>query len=197
MNYLTYFYFIKAKRRLCISAAKELNIPYIVPDKVKNAITFFNHEIPEKVLRSVDNEINHKKLKKSEVIKNINEYNKLIVENNLNIEPMTTKRYMVEIYRPYIKNRRKKKVAKVNINSDFYFSSEWLKLRMVAIKKYGNSCNCCGAKKDKNKGIILHVDHIKPRSKFPKLQLELSNLQVLCNLCNVGKGAWDYTKWRD
>src|SRR5262249_39926358 len=39
-------------------------------------------------------------------------------------------------------------------------------------------------------------DHIKPRSKFPELELELGNLQVLCADCNLGKRAWDQTDWR-
>ena len=41
----------------------------------------------------------------------------------------------------------------------------------------------------------MHVDHVKPRSKFPELALDLSNLQVLCNLCNVAKSNVDMTRW--
>ena len=40
------------------------------------------------------------------------------------------------------------------------------------------------------------MDHIKPVSKFPKLRLAESNLQVLCEDCNMGKSAWDETDWR-
>lgn len=40
------------------------------------------------------------------------------------------------------------------------------------------------------------VDHIKPLSKFWHLRLERSNLQVLCDECNMGKGAWDETDHR-
>ncbi len=43
----------------------------------------------------------------------------------------------------------------------------------------------------------MHVDHIKPRRKYPELALSRSNLQVLCNLCNHGKGNWDETDWRE
>ena len=28
------------------------------------------------------------------------------------------------------------------------------------------------------------------------LELQLTNLQMLCADCNVGKGAWDETDWR-
>jgi 5-methylcytosine-specific restriction endonuclease McrA len=43
---------------------------------------------------------------------------------------------------------------------------------------------------------VMHVDHIKPRSKYPHLALRESNLQVLCEACNLGKGNWDETDWR-
>jgi 5-methylcytosine-specific restriction endonuclease McrA len=53
---------------------------------------------------------------------------------------------------------------------------------------------CCGASaKD---GIRIHVDHIKPRSKYPKIELDINNLQILCDDCNIGKGNWDETDWR-
>lgn len=57
--------------------------------------------------------------------------------------------------------------------------------------KFGGKQMPCGEKKK------LHVDHIKPRSKYPELQLTLSNLQVLCHDCNMGKSAWDETDWRE
>lgn len=38
--------------------------------------------------------------------------------------------------------------------------------------------------------------YIRPRSRFPELELDLSNLQVLCEDCNLGKGGWDSTDWR-
>jgi len=37
-------------------------------------------------------------------------------------------------------------------------------------------------------GVIIHVDHIKPRSLFPKLELVFDNMQVLCKKCNLDKG---------
>jgi 5-methylcytosine-specific restriction endonuclease McrA len=35
-------------------------------------------------------------------------------------------------------------------------------------------------------GVRLHVDHVKPWSKDGETVLE--NLQILCNVCNIGKG---------
>lgn len=78
--------------------------------------------------------------------------------------------------------------------SDFYQSKEWREIRYVVLLQGKGRCSCCGVSaKD---GAILHVDHIKPRSRYPELELVLDNLQVLCGLCNTSKGAWDCTDWR-
>lgn len=76
----------------------------------------------------------------------------------------------------------------------FYATVEWRRLRYQAFVRYGNACQCCGM--GASQGIPLHVDHIRPRSKYPQLEFDLSNLQVLCEDCNLGKGAWDETDWR-
>lgn len=44
--------------------------------------------------------------------------------------------------------------------------------------------------------MLLNVDHVKPRKFYPELALDLDNLQVLCALCNHGKGNSDATDWR-
>ncbi len=76
----------------------------------------------------------------------------------------------------------------------FYDSDEWRRLRYRVLKANNGCCQCCGA--SSANGAQLHVDHVKPRSKFPELELEFTNLQVLCRDCNLGKGAWDQTDWR-
>jgi hypothetical protein len=76
----------------------------------------------------------------------------------------------------------------------FLRSYEWRRVRMQALKKYGNRCQCCGA--SPITGAVINVDHIKPRKLFPDLALTLENLQVLCADCNHGKGNWDMTDWR-
>lgn len=78
---------------------------------------------------------------------------------------------------------------------DFLDSWEWTTIRYQALQKYGRRCMCCGATPET--GAVLHVDHIKPRSKFPRLALDISNLQILCSLCNKGKGNWDQTDFRE
>lgn len=77
---------------------------------------------------------------------------------------------------------------------DFYLGAPWRELRYRALKLHGGACQCCGARASVRRP--LHVDHIKPRSRFPELELVLSNLQVLCEDCNLGKGARDQTDWR-
>jgi 5-methylcytosine-specific restriction endonuclease McrA len=87
------------------------------------------------------------------------------------------------------------KASKSYVTTDAFLKSyEWRKIRMMAIKKYGAKCQCCGA--TPQTGAVINVDHIKPRKFHPALALSLDNLQVLCHECNHGKGNWDKTDWR-
>lgn len=78
--------------------------------------------------------------------------------------------------------------------NSFFDSDEWKAIRYRALRHYGRKCMCCGA--ENSDGKKMHVDHIKPRSKYPELALTFSNLQVLCEDCNIGKGATDETDFR-
>lgn len=85
--------------------------------------------------------------------------------------------------------------SKVDPRSDDFLSSfEWKAVRMMALKRYGPVCQCCGA--SPATGAVMNVDHIKPRKLFPQLALDVDNLQILCGDCNHGKGNWDMTDWR-
>lgn len=88
--------------------------------------------------------------------------------------------------------RKTMRVSKLRRDA-FFRSAEWLELRYQALKLHGRKCQCCGRSPPE---VVLNVDHIKPRIKFPELQLEISNLQVLCRDCNLGKGFKDQTDWR-
>ena len=70
----------------------------------------------------------------------------------------------------------------------------WEKLRYEAFRKYGNKCCLCG--RTPKDGVILHVDHIKPKSKYPKLKDDIENLQILCNKCNTAKSNRYSDDWR-
>jgi hypothetical protein len=86
---------------------------------------------------------------------------------------------------------RKKKAASLVLTPKFYETREWQALRYSIIKKYDRKCMVCF-----RTGVELHVDHIKPISKYPELALISSNLQVLCRDCNLGKGNKDSIDWR-
>lgn len=95
----------------------------------------------------------------------------------------------------YLANQidRKPCVVVKKTKKDFLDSRAWKILRYQAFEKYGNRCQCCGA--TPADGVKMHVDHIKPKSTHPELALDLNNLQILCEDCNVGKiNQWD-TDW--
>lgn len=74
----------------------------------------------------------------------------------------------------------------------FYKTRQWRELRLLAL----DTCRCCQACGARPPDVQLHVDHVIPRYKAPHLSLELSNLQVLCEDCNIGKGAWSQADFR-
>ena len=87
------------------------------------------------------------------------------------------------------------KPRKVRVKTSFYESREWREVRYKALVKNNGKCECCGS--GKHNGKILHVDHILPRSLFPDRELDVTNLQVLCEDCNLGKSNKDVTDWRE
>lgn len=74
------------------------------------------------------------------------------------------------------------------------FEKEWPALRMAILRRDGSRCTACGA--TPSDGVRMHVDHIKPKGRYPELALDPGNLQVLCEYCNVCKGSRDETDWR-
>lgn len=91
--------------------------------------------------------------------------------------------------------RKERWKSSVDPNSDaFLVSYEWRRTRMEVLKRDGARCACCGG--SPLEGRVMNVDHIKPRKTHPHLALDPSNLQVLCDVCNHGKGNWDKTDWR-
>lgn len=58
------------------------------------------------------------------------------------------------------------------------------KLRFEVLKRDSFKCQYCGAEAP---GVLLHVDHIHPKSKGGKN--DLTNLLTSCAPCNMGKGA--------
>jgi len=89
---------------------------------------------------------------------------------------------------------RKLRVFEIATAPDFYDSRHWKEIRYEALRRDGARCLCCG--RTRADGVVLHVDHIRPRYTHPELALSAENLQVLCAECNVGKGWQDDTDWR-
>jgi hypothetical protein len=87
-----------------------------------------------------------------------------------------------------------KSVIKNILPSDFYFSDGWRAVRYQALRASKGTCVLCGT--GPLPGKPLHVDHIKPRSRYPGLELDPDNLQVLCADCNLGKSNTDSIDWR-
>ena len=84
------------------------------------------------------------------------------------------------------KHKKSKPISFFGNKTSFYRSKEWLILRVRVLEAYSCSCMMCG-RSPKDHKVVLHVDHIKPRSKYPRLELEFNNLQILCADCNLGK----------
>jgi len=61
------------------------------------------------------------------------------------------------------------------------------RLRFLVLMRDGACCCLCGA--TPHDGAKLHVDHVVPWSKGGETVIE--NLQILCNVCNVGKSDID------
>lgn len=80
-----------------------------------------------------------------------------------------------------VKTNAKYKIYK-NKTDPFYETKEWLSLRFKVLETYGRKCMLCG-----ETDAIFHVDHIKPRHRYPDLELNFNNMQVLCAPCNIGK----------
>lgn len=95
------------------------------------------------------------------------------------------------------KSLKQKRKAKINNQGakQFYESVEWRALRYRILEKHSGECMLCGRSKRKH-GVVIHVDHIKPKSKYPELALEYNNLQILCEDCNLGKSNKYETDWR-
>lgn len=93
----------------------------------------------------------------------------------------------VPINKPFLT----KKYKKSKRSTVFYDSREWQTLRYKVLKLHERKCMVCF-----RTNLELHVDHIKPISKFPDLALKIDNLQILCRDCNLGKSNKDCVDWR-
>lgn len=118
----------------------------------------------------------------------------LEAERNLSGNKEGRKAIQTESIKPPKIKKKSPKPKKIKKQKEgFYSSWEWKRVRYRALLKYKHQCMCCGMSPPL---IYLVVYHIKPRRKYPQLELKISNLQVLCNSCNMGKGSIDETDFR-
>ena len=89
------------------------------------------------------------------------------------------------------RNRQPSLINEPDKISAFYRGHQWRKLRYLVLQKWGRKCMLCGQTEG-----IMHGDHIKPLRKYWSLRLDFENIQILCEVCNHGKGNWDETDWR-
>ena len=94
-----------------------------------------------------------------------------------------------------VNNKKQKIKLKAKLDKDFknkfYFSKKWKKLRRKIHSNWDRSCMKCGCRDE-----IMHVDHIKPRSKYRHLQLDPFNMQILCKDCNYEKSNKNCNDYR-
>ncbi len=60
-------------------------------------------------------------------------------------------------------------------------------MRYKILCRDNHACRSCGRSPASERGVKLHIDHIKPWSKGGETTID--NLQVLCEACNFGKGS--------
>lgn len=86
------------------------------------------------------------------------------------------------------------------VNIEFAKEKAELKLRVMpgirwqVFQRDNWRCVACGVKATDDDKVILHVDHITPRSKGGKD--EIDNYQTLCDKCNIGKSNTNNTDLR-
>jgi 5-methylcytosine-specific restriction endonuclease McrA len=98
--------------------------------------------------------------------------------------------------RPYQpKEKRNIRRRKRSGPDPFYLSREWQSLRYAVIRDCQGKCQACGATAQTS-GRPMHVDHIIPRSLDQSKALDYSNLQILCEACNLGKSNTDTINWK-
>lgn len=69
------------------------------------------------------------------------------------------------------------------LNNNWKGGLSWPFLKRCALDRDNYTCQSCGH----NEPEIMEVDHIKPKSKFPELKLDINNLITLCPNCHRRK----------
>lgn len=65
-----------------------------------------------------------------------------------------------------------------------YNSNEYKQWRSSIIKRDKYTCQKCGVKDNRRRGITVIAHHIKSFSEYPKLRLDINNGMTLCKECH-------------
>ena len=124
----------------------------------------------------------------------ITKYNNSITK----VKPILLKNILLEMKCKPITNKvqaiQKPPRSHYKNTSKFYMSFEYRQLRYEVLAEQSGTCQLCG--RTRKDGCIMHLDHIVPISKDWSRRLDKSNMQVLCEDCNLGKSNLDDTDWR-
>jgi len=93
--------------------------------------------------------------------------------------------------KPVKKFKQSKRQRKQKIEPFSTKDKRWQALREKVFKTYGKICMECRSTD------ALHVDHIKPKSRYPELAYRFDNLQVLCKACNQRRSNINCNDWRE
>jgi len=76
-------------------------------------------------------------------------------------------------------------------NKKIRHSLEYRIWRRAVLERDNYTCVACGINKES--GIILHADHIKPFALYPELRFAIDNGQVLCEPCHKKTPTWGWS----
>ena len=169
----------------CIKEDIEITINNIkLYDEYINKINNYSYEIKDNINKKVFNKYENKLI------------NKYIINNNFNISVIVKIKYVSKKKKnSYVKKIILDTDSLINIYNNWNTIKEYemsalyerskmsASLRYDILKRDNFRCKICGCGMED--GVKLHVDHIIPVSKGGKT-VE-SNLQTLCELCNLGK----------
>lgn len=178
---------------------KQVKDMELTPEQVELFIDATTDENKRRMGIPVDEKKKGKKQKKKKRTNNFPTEKKKVKEARIR-EEITQTKIKMKLDNVLDSTQVKKLLSKASgyrdykyiISNEFLQSQEWATLRYLAITSSSGVCKCCG--RGRKDGIVLNVDHIKPRKLYPELALTLTNLQVLCDECNRGKLNFDITK---
>lgn len=111
------------------------------------------------------------------------------------VERLANLKHAQEIYRRY--EAAPHLLSNADFRIEFYRYWNWSLVRADVISAWRKGDRRCGGCGTFIRGKSIHVDHIRPRSKYPNLRYLKSNLQVLCDRCNRYKHDYDGEDWRE